>query len=1062
MRSLQQFSESKLNYFNNIEAACYYNTMPLNESALVMTHGKSIDSILYKLDLCAYRSTQDSIFENYDDALFTIDEQYAARDMLLVVCKEWLDSICEEYGLEIQISEGDETASGVKGYLEKIRNAAKEKAEQFKDGLKELGEKLKAVKEFIQNILSKAITGAKELADKFLDLMDSIKETLGKVFERIGGKVDEIQKEFSARVEEVIKNKSKRPKESIYESIQNDLLSEDSILEWSLFGKKKNKEEKKPSKNEYDQSIEGGSGSSGADDEKKASRRKLILSILKNVAISVAVLILIPALVGCAWGPAVGLVAATIAKALMSGIATWKLLKSIRDTIKSGKFKAAKPWKKFGYILLWVCSFGLIAWGASKFMKDFGTIYDAVAEGNFKSLVPDETVQKGMSLINKLFKSLSGKDTPGWEELQDINANGLVKWEHLGETETHQIEPNQVGPEETKNIQQVIDDTQKGVSATDWTPHLKDHFDEIKGSLEQGYTYATGNVKFTGGIQAVLKTPAGQEFLAQYKDLFEYIPVKSSNAAGTTYSCLLMFKNGTPGTEEAVEAFSQLLKDAGNGSATILGSTGVATETVSLATQTVVPAAAGGFAPVMAIPAMFKNKVNKGFLLRLGSSRSGNNIYAIQENGIKGMKFSDVKSKYSNLNSEAIKAMSDAVNKNYKVLEESKKKLEEKKDLSKEEKKQLKGLTEQLEKMKDNISNENYECVVFFSEVKVEAQNPQEGDQKNEGLKDWFKKDENPEKKEIEYQPVMFINPLCMACADLANIRKGGTKAKPRSKPIYLKGLFASYEFLPGKEGMSEKDLNELLKNITLECLKAAWNMTADAPAIKEGKKKYVENDKSIYKGKKRKDFGNFTNTEITEILNDPSSVTKYMSGANSDRSTVEKENTDFQKDRKAKAKEEWKNNIENDEEVKEIIQNSRSLRKNLLDDNGKVKPEALDELTDVFLRMETSYGKDQSRKGLWGKIKGIFTKDDKVNKKYDSEAVQKLAYKLASLHKKKISKRVKNESLDIEELEYLDEAMKYIDMHIDDILSEEFINYINTDEIFEENILDSIELISE
>ena len=269
---------------------------------------------------------------------------------------------------------------------------------------------------------------------------------------------------------------------------------------------------------------------------------------------------------------------------------------------------------------------------------------------------------------------------------------------------------------------------------------------------------------------------------------------------------------------------------------------------------------------------------------------------------------------------------------------------------------------------------------------------------------------------------------------------------------------------------MNENDIDDMLKSIMTESLKAAWNVSADAPCEKTSKNKYVENKESIYKDKERPDFGMFTNKEITEIFNDPSAITKYMNGTYSKRSTVEKENTKSQKERKAKAKEEWKNNIENNEEVKELIKNSPSLQKNLMD-GDKVKPEALDELTDTFLRMETSYNKGKSKKSLLEKFKSLFIKDKDVKDKYDAKEIQKLAYKLASLHSKKLKAKRKekeknaedstSESL-INEIELLDESIKYFDMNMTELLSEEFLVYLKDNIINESYEYEYITLIEE
>ena len=1065
MKTLYEFSKNNINYYNNLQSQIDNNEIPITEELLVKNHGKSIDSVLYKLNLCSYRSSQSNfIFENADDALFTIDEQYAARDILLFTCKSYVESICEEYNLEIPILEGENnTINSLKAFINKVQTVAKEKSEQFKDKLSEVKDRLKAIYDFVKQVASKAIKSAKELAQKFLDLMTSIKDTLGQLFEKLGGKIEEIQKEYQDRISEVINNKSARPKDNIYETLQNRIIdesiNEEEIYEFLGFGKKKNQdnEESKSddkSKNEYDKSIEKGDGTEDSKTKKIAKGGgKLILSILKQIAISVTILIIIPALIGCTWGPAAAMIAATVAKAMMTGYGFYKLGKNIYTTISTGKFKEASKWGKLGYIFLWVLSIMLLAWGAKKAGEDVIKCWKAFSDGNLKQLVPDETIQGAMKLINKIWKAITGQDTPGVEELNKLTSNGIVEWEKLEETKETTIN-NGSTEDRVKAIQKAADDY-NGKNSMELVNQAKE--------IAKGSGLNADNVNpdtvykvWVDGSLENLKNQlsksglSGENLDKAMSFLNKSLNNANANAGSGTFADL---------TGDAIKALAGKGVLGANGHYGILGaSTETITQTVTKMIPHHLPLISGGFAPIVALPTIFKKKVNKGFLLRLGSSRSGNNIYTIKEDGIKGMKFSELESKYGDQNKPVIDNMKKIINKNYKTLENAKEKLEEKGNLDKSEKKLLDAMTKQIEKMKSGI--DEYECLVFYSSTVVEATEPQEeNSETNEGFIDkLFNKGDKPESKEIEYAPVMFVNPLCMACGDLADSTK---KRGPRKKPIYIKGLFASYEFLPGSEGMNEKDLDQLLTSIATECLKTAWNMTADSPCIKKKlKNKYIENEESIYKDQERDDFGKFTNKEITEIFNDPSSISKYMSGKFSKTSTVEKENTESQKVRKENAKKEWKDNIENNEEVKEIINKSKSLKKNLLDDEGHVKDDALNDLSDAFLRMETSYNKGKSKKSLWKKIKNFFTGDDDKSDKYDPEEVQTLAYKLASLHSKKLkSKKSKNNE---ESNDDLNESIKYFDMNMEDLLSEEFLYFIENNQIFESNIDDYIKLFEE
>ena len=76
----------------------------------------------------------------------------------------------------------------------------------------------------------------------------------------------------------------------------------------------------------------------------------LVPTNLKQIAISVIITVLIPALGGLVWGAPVAFVLATIAKAAMSGYAFIQLFRNIYNTIRteiwaSGAVFLLEPWK---------------------------------------------------------------------------------------------------------------------------------------------------------------------------------------------------------------------------------------------------------------------------------------------------------------------------------------------------------------------------------------------------------------------------------------------------------------------------------------------------------------------------------------------------------------------------------------------------------------------------------------------------------------------------------------------------------------------------------------------
>ena len=126
----------------------------------------------------------------------------------------------------------------------------------------------------------------------------------------------------------------------------------------------------------------------------------------------------------------------------------------------------------------------------------------------------------------------------------------------------------------------------------------------------------------------------------------------------------------------------------------------------------------------------------------------------------------------------------------------------------------------------------------------------------------------------------MFFNPLMLVGGDLAR----QTKSKgPRASLYYAKGIFSRLEFLPIDGGMSLEQIIEMFGKMINESIKASMKMTADAPCTNDsfGERSghWEVNKLSLHKGEERDDFGGFTNEEITDILNNPKTVTKYLGG---------------------------------------------------------------------------------------------------------------------------------------------------------------------------------------
>ena len=134
------------------------------------------------------------------------------------------------------------------------------------------------------------------------------------------------------------------------------------------------------------------------------------------------------------------------------------------------------------------------------------------------------------------------------------------------------------------------------------------------------------------------------------------------------------------------------------------------------------------------------------------------------------------------------------------------------------------------------------------------------------------------------------------------------------------------------------------------ESIKSSIKMTADMPctndSIGERSGHWELNTNSASKDEERPDFGGFTNKEITDILNNPKDVTKYLGGQYAtDKLLKNKGKLKYSEQTKSeKLKKhhdevikQYKDIMDNDKEVKEFIQSHKSLKNILLDKEGKI-----------------------------------------------------------------------------------------------------------------------------
>lgn len=505
-----------------------------NVVQMMIDNGKSFDSLFEKWH--TYNNKYERINESYREfynVSLTSDEQNAAKALLTSICESYIAS------LEAELSE-ESLNEGLKDKLKEIRDKAAEKIQNIKTKISELNQ-------FLKDIANKAIQSIKDLVKRITEMMVKLGENLAKLVQKLGGDEESSLKTLEDEVNNALKDE-KTSKENVYENFALELQNSinEGIFDRFRKNKKENAEEKEEeARDEYDDAL---------DQKKGKVKGGKIWGVIGKIVLQMfayyGVTIILPAIITLIGGPVAGAIAAAIAKILWSSFTIYKQVKREFQIRKKpdGEYHSYPKWRKIAHNILFAVSIiGSTAAGIAG-IKDGMKIIDALkshSETLIKQILPPENVQNLLKFVDKHIKNLDG--IKGYDELvkaQEAIDKGFVELQEAIPDKTEVVAAKEMGPEEVKKMQDAVNQTMKGVKASEWNQEMVNRFDDLKGSLEQGYTYATANVAYKGGIQAVLKTAEGQEFLSKYGDLFKYSPVQSSNAAGTTYSCILQFKEG--------------------------------------------------------------------------------------------------------------------------------------------------------------------------------------------------------------------------------------------------------------------------------------------------------------------------------------------------------------------------------------------------------------------------------------------------------------------------------------------------------------------------------------
>ena len=425
MISLKEYQNKNIGYINSIQSYIENKPVTMYES-LIIEHGKHIDGVLHKMAVHNNRlANPNFIHESWTDVAFTLEEQFAARDILITVCEQYQTALFREFcaSYEIPIDEGFQS---VKDLINKVGNAVKNASDKVKNAYQELKGKLKVVGEFIKDVTNKAINSAKQLVERINDMMDAIVTSFAKLVQKLGGSDDDFET-FNGMLAEAVKAE-KTAKENIYETFAEKLSSnsvdEEFINEFLGFGKKKKKEEDKPKKssNEYDdaENAKEGSGKSGG----TMNLWKVIGKILLQMLAYYGATVILPAIVTLAFGPIAGAVVEVLAKAIWSSATIYKQVKDMIKTCKSEEYKKSKWWKKGLRWLLFIVSMYFACKALHGAVSDGANIINKWMAGKITEVLPSDVVTKITEIFNDFFKKITGENASGYDKL--VEAQNLT------------------------------------------------------------------------------------------------------------------------------------------------------------------------------------------------------------------------------------------------------------------------------------------------------------------------------------------------------------------------------------------------------------------------------------------------------------------------------------------------------------------------------------------------------------------------------------------------------------------------------------------------------------
>lgn len=129
-----------------------------------------------------------------------------------------------------------------------------------------------------------------------------------------------------------------------------------------------------------------------------------------------------------------------------------------------------------------------------------------------------------------------------------------------------------------------------------------------------------------------------------------------------------------------------------------------------------------------------------------------------------------------------------------------------------------------------------------------------------------------PDDNDDKLVPVLEFVPF-FSCWDIADATENG----PRKDAFSFKGNFTSYEYIEVVKGTPKHRIAEILGKLLHTMVNNCYTFILDKPCIKDGKKFKVNTNSKYKPDEKRPELGNFTNNELTDILNNEKNAKNYI-----------------------------------------------------------------------------------------------------------------------------------------------------------------------------------------